>query len=393
VLLERLFWVSAAIILYSYAGYPALVALLARFYPSPPVAKSPIEPRVTLLIVAHDEAARIEAKLRNALDVDYPPSLVEILVASDGSRDGTDEIVASFASRGVKLLRLPGPKGKPSAINAAVRLAQGEILVLCDARQRLAPRAIRELVAHFADPGVGAVSGELHIVGGVGSTSGEGVGLYWRYEKAIRQAESRLDSTVGATGALYAFRKSLFNPIDPRTILDDVAIPMRIAQAGYRVTFEPLAEVYDEAAESAEREYRRKVRTLSGGYQLVTLYPSLLDPRRNRLFWQFVSHKLTRLAVPWALLAVFSSSAWLGLGGSTVYGSVFVAQAIFYGLAFVGWRRERLGRRSRLVAVPCALTLLNLAAGAALLKFLRGNQTAAWRGVGNVVSATRGQVR
>jgi len=378
---EALLWASAAIVLYSYVGYPALVAVLARFRPGPRVAKAPIEPRVTLLIVAHNEEARIENKLRNCLEVDYPRERLEVLVASDGSRDRTEDIVASFAPQGVKLLPLPGPKGKPSALNEAVPRAQGEILVLCDARQRLAPSAIRELVAHFADPQVGAVSGELHILGGAGSTSGEGVGLYWKYEKAIRRAEGRLDSTVGATGALYAFRKSLFQPIDPRTILDDVAIPMNVTREGYRVTFEPRAAAFDEPAEDAAREYRRKVRTLAGNYQLVALYPWLLDPRRNRLFWQFVSHKLSRLAVPWCLVVLFAASAWLGVQASPAYMSVFVAQALFYAMAVSGWRLEKLGRRPRLLSVPCALMLLNVAAAAALFGFLRGTHKAAWRAV------------
>jgi biofilm PGA synthesis N-glycosyltransferase PgaC len=370
---ESLLWVSAVVVVYSYVGYPALVVLLAWLRPAPSVGRAPIEPRVTLVIVAHNEEARIEDKLRNCLEVDYPRDRLEVLVASDGSCDGTEDIVRSFASEGVKLLALPGPNGKPSAINEAVPSALGEILVLCDVRQRLAKSAIRELVAHFADRHVGAVSGELHIPGGAGSTSGEGVGLYWSYEKVIRRAEARLDSTVGATGALYAFRKSLFRPIDPRTILDDVAIPMNVTRAGYRVTFEPGAAVFDEPANDAAREYGRKVRTLAGNYQLVALHPCLL--------WQFVSHKLSRLAVPWCLMAFLGASAWLALHGSPVYRPVVAAQAVFYGLAAAGWGLEKLGRHPRWLSIPCGLTLLNVAAVAAFFGFLRGSHKAAWRAV------------
>src|SRR5439155_446213 len=204
----------------------------------------------------------------------------------------------------------PGPPGKVAALNEAVPLASGEILVLTDARQSLAPDAVRRLVAYFADPTVGAVSGELHLLPSPGSPV-EGVGLYWKYEKLIRKAESRFDSTVGVTGAFYALRKELFLPIDPRTILDDVAIPMRVALAGRRVLFAPEARAWDHVEESAAREYRRKVRTLAGNYQLVALYPALLHPLRNRLLWQLASHKLARLAVPWCLLVLFLASARL----------------------------------------------------------------------------------
>ncbi len=378
---ESLLWISALVVVYSYVGYPALVAVLAWLRPAPSVGRAPIEPRVTVVIVAHNEEARIEEKLRNCLEVDYPRDRLEILVASDGSRDGTEEIVRTFASQGVQLLALPGPNGKPSAINEAVPRALGEVVVLCDVRQRLATSAIRELVAHFADPRVGAVSGELHIPGGTGSTSGDGVGLYWSYEKAIRRAESRLGSTVGATGALYAFRKSLFRSIDPRTILDDVAIPMNVARAGYRVTFEPAAAAFDEPATDAAREYGRKVRTLAGNYQLVALYPWLLDPWRNRLLWQFVSHKLSRLAVPWCLMAFLGTSVWLALHGVPAYRPVVAAQAVFYGLAAAGWGLEKLGRHPRWLSIPCGLTLLNVAALAAFFGFLRGTHKAAWRAV------------
>jgi cellulose synthase/poly-beta-1,6-N-acetylglucosamine synthase-like glycosyltransferase len=382
---EGLLWASGLLVLYSYVGYPVLIALLARLRPAPPVARAPIEPKVTLLIVAHNEEERIGAKLRNSLAIDYPRDRLDILVASDGSWDGTDEVVSSFSRDGVRLLRLPGPKGKPSALNEAVPLAEGEILVLCDARQRLDKAAVRELVSHFADPTVGAVSGELHIDAENGSASGEGVGLYWRYEKAIRRAESVCGSTVGATGALYAFRKALFRPLDPGTILDDVAVPMRVAEAGYRVTFEPAAAAFDEACKDAACEYRRKVRTLAGNYQLVALYPSFLDPRRNRLTWHFVSHKLSRLVVPWCLAVCLLSSGWLwAVRGSAPHGAVFAAQVLFYALAGAGFALERLGRRPRLLSVPCAVTLLNVAAAAALPGFLRGTQKAAWKAVGSV---------
>jgi cellulose synthase/poly-beta-1,6-N-acetylglucosamine synthase-like glycosyltransferase len=375
--LELIFWASCLLVGYSYFGYLAWLLLRARLAPAPEVERRPIRPAVTVLVVAHNEAGRIGARVLNCLALDYPADRLEVLVASDGSTDATDEIVTGYAARGVRLLSLPGPRGKASALNAAVPECRGEVVVLADARQRFAPDAVRELVEAFADPAVGAVSGELHIESPAGSP--EGVGVYWRYEKLIRSAESRVGSVVGATGAIYAIRRSLFRPLAPETILDDVVIPLRIANAGYRVLFEPRARAFDRLFDESGREFRRKVRTLAGNYQLVALDPSLLDPRRNRLFWPLVSHKLTRLVVPWCLAAMLGASGALALHGSGFYALAFAAQAAFYLLALVAWPLSRAGRRVRLFSVPYALVLLNLAAAAALFGFLRGTQRVTWK--------------
>ena len=313
--LEWVFWCAAAIVLYAYAGYPALLHLLSRLRSAPAIRKSDITPHVTLVIVVHNEEAQIERKLRNCLALDYPEELLDILVVSDGSLDGTEDIVSRFATRGVEFLSVSGPSGKAAALNQAVPRAKGDILVFSDVRQELAADAIRELVANFGDPSIGAVSGELHLAPSTDSAAGRGVGLYWRYEKFIRRTESRLDSTVGVTGAIYALRRSLYRALDPCTILDDVAIPMEVVRAGYRVVFERKARAFDHAPDNAEHEYRRKVRTLAGNYQLVVLHPEILYPHRNRLFWQFVSHKLLRPVVPWCLLALMLTSAILSFRG------------------------------------------------------------------------------
>jgi cellulose synthase/poly-beta-1,6-N-acetylglucosamine synthase-like glycosyltransferase len=371
--------VAAAIVFYSYLGYPLLLALAARLRPTPEVRRD-VEacPAATVVIVAHDEEAAIGRKLDNCLSLDYPADRLDVLVASDGSTDRTEEIVEARAGERVRLLRLPGPRGKPSALNVAATEARGEILLLCDTRQELDRGAARALVANFADPTVGAVSGEL-LFRPAGSTGLEGVGLYWQFEKWIRHTESRLDSVVGVTGAICAMRRALYRPLDPRTILDDVALPMSVVQAGYRVLFEPAARAYDPAPEDPRKEYRRKVRTLAGNYQLVALRPSLLNPLRNRLFIQFVSHKLSRLAVPWCLLVMLVASGVLAARGSRTFAAIASAQVAFYLLAAAGgWLKKR-GRAVRALSVPYSLTLLNVAAGEALLGFLLGRERVAWR--------------
>ena len=377
--LALVFLAAGAAVGYTYFGYPALLALRARRWPAPPVARAPATPDVTIVIVAHNEAGRIGRKLRNCLALDYPRERLEIVVASDGSTDGTCQEVAAFSGEGVRLLELPGPNGKPTALNAAVPLARGEVLLLCDTRQELEPQSLRALTANLADPAVGAVSGELLIRSGGPSAAAEGVGAYWRYEKWIRRTESRVGSTVGVTGAIYAIRRALFPRLDPRTILDDVAVPLHVVRQGRRVVFEPEARAWDEAVGDPRREFRRKVRTLAGNYQLVALDPSLVQPSRNPLFLGFVSHKLARLAVPWCLLAALVASLALALRGSWPFVALVAAQLAFYALAAAGWALRGRPSRPRLVSLAYAVVLLNMAAAGALFGFLSGRQQAAWR--------------
>jgi biofilm PGA synthesis N-glycosyltransferase PgaC len=376
--LQALFWISVLVIGWAYLGYPISLALRARLRPAPPVRKASSTPSVSVVIVAHNEESLLARKIRNCLEMDYPRECLEILVASDGSTDGTVRVAEGFAPEGVRVFALPGPRGKAVALGTVVPQAGGEVLLLCDARQELERQALGELVANLADPTVGAVSGELHIRSGATSAA-QGVGAYWRFEKGVRRLESAVGSTVGATGAIYAVRRHLVPTLDPRTILDDVAIPMHVAQQGFRVVFEPAARAWDEPVEEAEREFRRKVRTLAGNYQLAVLNPSLLLPWRNPLFFSFISHKLARLLVPWCLLAILASSLALALRGSGFFTLLLVLQAAFYGLAAIGWLKRSARRRPRLLSIPYALVLLNLAAAAALPDFLFGRQTAAWR--------------
>jgi cellulose synthase/poly-beta-1,6-N-acetylglucosamine synthase-like glycosyltransferase len=376
--LATAFWLSALLAGWAWVGYPLSLVLRRRWKPAPEVRKAPFTPRVSVLIVAHNEGHRIAGKIRNCLSLDYPRDRLEVVVASDGSTDDTEDVVEGFRSEGVRLVRLPGPRGKAAAIEAAVPVSTGEVLLLCDARQELESGALRALVDNLADPSVGAASGELCIRSGA-SAAAEGVGFYWRYEKWVRRLESQVGSTVGVTGAIYVVRRELLPRLDPRTILDDVAVPMGVVRAGRRVVFESSARAFDEPVEEAGHEFRRKVRTLAGNYQLVALHPGLLDPRRNPLFFSFLSHKLARLLVPWCLVMMLGTSLALALGGSPVFALLAGAQAIFGLLAVVGGALHVVRRRVAFLSVPYAVALLHLAAAFALVEFVRGRQTAAWR--------------
>jgi glycosyltransferase involved in cell wall biosynthesis len=378
--LAILFWFSALLILYSYVGYPFLIFVRAWARPRWPRRRADFPaPTVSVIVVVHDEEDCIERKLRSLLDSDYPRDRLEILVVSDGSVDRTEDIVRGFANEGVSLLSLPGPRGKPASLNQAVPLTSGEILVLSDARQCIAPDAIRALIADFADSEIGAVSCGLHLSAREGTEKASGVSAYWRYEKLIRHRESLVDSSVGATGALYALRRELFRPIDPRTVLDDVAIPMDVVLSGYRVIFEPKAKAFDHIHGKAGREFQRKIRTLAGNLQLIRLKPELLSPRRNRILWQFVSHKLTRLLVPAALLLLFATSLPLASEGGAFYRAAAFAQSLGWALAGLGALAPTRWRAWRLLRIPYAFALLNLAAALAWVKFFGGNGRANWK--------------
>jgi cellulose synthase/poly-beta-1,6-N-acetylglucosamine synthase-like glycosyltransferase len=345
--METLFWASVFLVAYVYAGYPLLLALWSRIAGRPPraaLAGTCPCPTVSVVIAARNEAQRLVSRIHNLLALTYPEP-IEIIIVSDGSTDDTRAAVMPFADR-VRFIEVPRG-GKPRALNVGVAAARGEVIVFADARQRFAPDALLALASNFADPDVGVVTGELMLdceLGDVpGSTVAEGVGLYWKYEKWMRRHESRVWSTLGATGAIYAMRRSLWRPLPPETLLDDVLAPMRVVLGGKRVVFEERARAFDRVADAAA-ESRRKTRTLAGNYQILALEPRLLIPFVNPVWLQYVSHKLGRLIVPWALLTTLVSSAALA-SRSWLYALALLVQLCFYGLAIVGGLMESRNRR------------------------------------------------
>lgn len=358
-----IFLLSAGFVVYVVLGYPALLALAAR-RANRPIRKSPAEKTVSILLPVRNGERWIRAKLDSICALDYPRELVEIIVVCDGCRDGTAKLAAAFDAPNLHVLSIE-PSGKAAALNVAIERAKGEILLFTDVRQELAPGALRELVACFSDPSVGAASGELVIRDGA-THAESNVGLYWRYEKWIRRNMSRVDSMLGATGAIYAMRRSLARPLAPGTILDDVNLPLNAFFQGYRIVLDETAKAYDEPA-SLHTEFRRKLRTLAGAYQSIGAFPALLG-RRNRMWLHFMSHKFGRLLLPWALIAAAVSSfalpgAWRALA--------LAAQAAFYGAALLdaaipeGWPVKRLTSPVRTFVV-----LMIAAAGAVSIFFV-----------------------
>jgi len=332
---KAIFWFSFAGLFYTFLGYPLMLALWRNVAARPILSREYWEPSVSLIIAAWNERGTIGAKLDNCLELDYPPERLQVIVALDGSTDGTASIVRPYADRGVMVIESPTRDGKAVRLNEAVSASRGEILVFADARQRLDRRCVRELVANLRDPSVGVVSGELvleSVASEHGSEDASGPGLYWRYEKWMRAMESDIHSILGATGALYAIRRELYQPLEAGTILDDVEIPMRAVLSGKRAIFEPRAKVYDSAC-GEEREFERKVRTLTGNFQILATMPALLHPIRNPVFLQYVSHKVAKLVAPYFLLAMFISNVFLHDG---FYLVTLVAQCLLYAAALVG---------------------------------------------------------
>jgi len=349
------FVISAAFAVYVLAGYPLLLDLRARRRTNP-VHSGPLDKTVTVLLAVHNGERWLADKLRSLLALDYPRALVQILVISDGSTDRTDQIARQFSDQGVDLVWVPRG-GKAAALNAGLERASGEILFFTDVRQLLAPESLRHLVAAFADPDVGVVSGELVIVDGR-TREESSVGLYWRYEKWIRRRQSLIDSVMGATGAIYAMRRSLARPLPPRALLDDVHLPLGAFFSGYRVVWDDQAKAFDEPT-SLREEFFRKVRTQAGVYQILLAWPQLLGSA-NRMWLDFVSHKLGRLLLPFALIAAAMATVaglpdtWARVAAS--------AQGLGYSLALAdigipeGWplKRATAPLRAMLVLVAAA---------------------------------------
>jgi biofilm PGA synthesis N-glycosyltransferase PgaC len=373
---HEILWVALILLLYCYAGYPLLLWAWARLWPRAAVTAG-IEPEVTLIVVVHNEAARIAERLRNFLELDYPFDKLEILVASDGSSDVTAERARACGSEAVRVIEFTHRRGKSAVLNDVIPRARGEIVILADARQRFATGALRALTGHFADPRVGAVGGELILLDRTGTSEiGKGMDSYWRYEKFIRRHESSVDSTIGVSGSIYALRRRLFRPIDEATILDDVLIPMQTVRQGYRVLFEPGAQAYDWTVPTARAEFVRKLRTIAGNFQLFYRQPWLLNPFVNRLWLQTISHKGLRLLSPLCMALVFTANLWLL--DQVFYRCLFAAQLAFYAAAFLGYRTRGLARRPALLNVPYAFCLLNWATVMALFGLLNGRQQVTW---------------
>lgn len=374
---RAVFWLAAGLLGLTYVGLPAWVLWRGRQAPRPFI-RADITPRVSVVIAAHNEAAAIGARLENLTSIDYPADRLEIVVASDGSTDGTDDVVASFADRGVVLVA-PGRVGKGAALEAAVEASSADILVFTDANSSFAPDAIRALVAPFADPSVGGVAGnQVYLREGEADATAVGERGYWDIDRMLKRAQSAAGSVTSGTGAIYAIRREHFGPIPPG-VTDDLLDTVRVVDDGRRLVFAEDAVAFEPVAPSQALEFRRKVRIMTRSFRALILMRRLFDPRRTgwyalQLFWHKVL--LRTAALPLLALAIVSPTLW---GGGWIYRLATIGQAACYSLAVAGiaLAGRSLGRKAPL-AVPAYFTLVNIAALRALLNLVRGERIDQW---------------
>ncbi len=372
---EGAFWFSVALLAYTFAGYPAAIWVFARIWPRAP-RKRFAQPPVTIVISAHNEEHHIARKLDSCFGQDYPPEQIEVVVVSDGSTDKTADVVRSYDNKKLRLVERSDRRGKAACLNDAMGIVSTEFVVFTDARQRLDKKSVTALMANFADESVGAVSGELVFEATEAESFASSVDAYWRYEKVIRAAEARVDSIVGVTGALYAIRSSLYLPIPQGTILDDVLIPMNVVLQGKRVVFEPEARAFDVPSRDVSTEKKRKARTLAGNYQVLALRPALLNPLRNRIWLQYVSHKVLRLVAPGAMAVAFAAN--VVLLNDPLYAATLSAQLVLYATALFGLLVPSL-LRHRLVRLPATFCVFNWYAVLGLVQYLRNRHSHLWK--------------
>ncbi len=373
---QTVFWSSAAALFYSYAGYPLVVYLISRKFPKP-IKRAAFEPTVTVLITAYNEERDIRAKLENTLLIDYDPKKLDILVASDCSNDKTDEIIKEFAARGVKLVRQTERLGKTMAQNAGVEKAAGEIVLFSDATTMYAPDVLRRMLPNFADKTIGCVAGKLIYVDETRSQVGTGAKNYWSYETSLKQSESRACSLIGASGCLYAVRKSAYRPMYAEAC-SDFLIATVLYEQGLRTVFEPNAVCTEQTNRQTDKEMQMRVRVISQTFTDLWRNRSMLNPFRSGFFAvQLISHKIFRYAAPFFLIALFICSASLAFS-SVFFLVVFWLQIAFYSTALSGWALEKTGKSLGIVAMPLYFVLTNLASLVGFYKFLRGERYARW---------------
>ena len=367
---------ALGVIAWVYVGYPVVLGLVA-WARRKPVARGAVTPDVSLVICAYNEERDIRRKLEECLAADYPAERLEIVVASDGSTDRTDDIVREFAPR-VRLLRVEGRGGKTIAQNAAVAEARGEILVFSDVTTVYTPATIREMVANFADPAVGCVGGDLHYEKEPRNTSAEGRALFWGYERQLRLWESQIHSIIGVAGCVYAMRRALYVPLD-RAAISDFVQPGGVTARGHRTVLEPRALAFEPVeSRSLGEELYRRARVITRGLRGAFTMPELLNPLRHPWFATLLwSHRVLRWLVPVFLLLLLGASVPLASRG-LVFQLVLAAQLAVYGSGAIAYGLERLRVRLPGAFIPLYFCVVNLAPLLALAWLARGEKKVVW---------------
>jgi cellulose synthase/poly-beta-1,6-N-acetylglucosamine synthase-like glycosyltransferase len=378
---EVLFWGACALIGYAYIGYPLIITLLSLVGDNR-VRSAEIEPLVSLIISAYNEEKDIGKKLDNSLELDYPRGKLEIIVASDGSTDRTDDIVRQYGKKAdgtkVVLHRVEGRLGKTAAQNSAVRIAKGEVVIFSDAASLYDRNAVRALVGNYADPEVGAVSGMYQYINKTNGSVGTATIRFWNFENFIKSRQTRIKTITGCCGCIYSVRRAAYTELPPN-IISDLVEPLTILKKGYRIVFEPGALAYEETTEKPRDEFKMRVRVIVRGMNGLLYMRSLLNPIRHPFVsFQLLSHKVLRWLVPVFCIVLFLSNAVLA-AGHPWYGILFMAQVSFYGLAAAGAFLDSRGIKARALSLPMYFTIVNAASLVSLYKVFKGENIVVWQ--------------
>jgi poly-beta-1,6-N-acetyl-D-glucosamine synthase len=387
-----LFWLGCAIIVYTYAGYGALVYLWVRWrcpqrLQPPPAPATADLPALTLIVAAYNEGPVLSAKLRNILELDYPRERFDVVFVTDGSDDDSERLLREEsvpAECRLRVLHQPQRQGKLAAVDRVMPAVTTPITVYSDANAMLNPQALRNIVKHYADPAVGAVAGEKRVrFAQTAGAEGVGEGVYWRYESTLKRLDAALYSVVGAAGELFSIRTALYESPPRDTVLEDFFQSLRIAMRGYRVAYAPDAYAVEGHSASLGEEFKRKVRNAAGGLQAIMRMPGLLNPwRHGVLSFQYVSHRVLRWTLaPLMLPIVFIANVALLRTGPLPYGLLMAGQLLFYGAALCGWLLEQLGVKIKLFYIPMYFCLMNYSVYAGALRLLRRQQSVVWEKV------------
>lgn len=380
------FWISVCIVYYTFMGYGMLLYLLIkikRYFKGRPAIISPINdllPACTLIVAAYNEALFIEEKIINTLKLKYPAGKLKLLFITDGSTDGTPEIISNYPQ--IKLLHQDGRAGKIAAVHRAMEYVDTETVVFTDANTFLNPEAITYICRHYTDKTVGAVAGEKRVqINESADASAAGEGFYWKYESTLKKWDSELYSVVGAAGELFSVRRSLYEDVPADTVLDDFMISMLIAAKGYRIIYEPEAYAVETASENVGEELKRKIRIAAGGMQSILRLKSLFNPFKYPLLsFQYISHRVLRWTItPVLLILIFVLGAILAFQpGQTFYAAMLCAQILFYLLALIGFIMEKRHIRIKMLFIPYYFCVMNYAVLMGIIRYFTKKQSAIW---------------
>lgn len=377
-MVEAIFWILILLIVYTYFGYALLIPIIGLFVKRP-VDRRDITPRVTFLITAYNEEKNIRKKLTEVLALDYPREQLEVMVASDGSTDRTDDIVREFSGQGVVLKRVEGRVGKTATQNEAVKAATGDVIIFSDATTVYEKDAIRMLVRNYNDPEVGAVSGRYEYVNPTGAPVGTGSILFWKYENFIKSMQTRIRTISGCCGCIYSVRKAAYVPL-PGDIISDLVEPLMVIRRGYRVVFEQEAIAYEETTEKSHEEFRMRIRVITRAMRGILFARGLLNPFRFPFVsFQLISHKVLRWLIPFFLIGLLAANAFLL--DRQFYVIIFALQVAFYLLALAGLAADRMGKKFKPAAVPLYFCIVNTASLIAFFKTLAGQKMVTWETV------------